>query len=120
MPIISTVTAFVSAGTTAESRIVPLNLYNEPFDVSFGLHVEASAGDTSVQCGVQHTFDNIYKEGVSAFWFDHSTVSGIDVTEAPIDGSYTEPVVALRAHIATGTAGAPVTKAILKVVQGGY
>jgi hypothetical protein len=118
MPIIAQVTATVSGGTTAVSRAVPLNMYNEPFDVSFGLTVEGSAGDDTVSVAVQHTFDNIYDSAVSAVWFNHSEVTAAIV--GTVDGSYTEPIAAIRANVGTGTAAGVQTKAILKILQTGY
>jgi hypothetical protein len=85
MPTLATVTALISGSSWASaSRIVPLNLYNKTFDVS--LYVQQStavAGGalttaSSMTWTVQHTFDNI------------------PGTPPVLDGSYTEPVFAVR------------------------
>lgn len=118
MPITAVVTAQVSAGTTAISRIVPTNIMVEDFSLAFGLTVQGSAGDATLNVAVQHTFDDIYDPAVSATWFDHSTVSGR--TPGSIDGSYTEPVRAVRVNVKTGTAAGVATRGILKLVQSGW
>ncbi len=105
MPTLATVTALISGSSWASaSRIVPLNLYNKTFDVS--LYVQQStavAGGalttaSSMTWTVQHTFDNIYDTNVSATWYDHSSLSGKARPGTPpvLDGSYTEPVFAVR------------------------
>lgn len=109
MPTLATVTALISGSSWASaSRIVPLNLYNKTFDVSLyvtqstAVSADGLTTASSMTWTVQHTFDNIYDTNVSATWYDHASLSGESGIEAytggPVakDGSYTEPVVAVR------------------------
>lgn len=96
----ATVTAVASAVASApNSRMIPTNLYNEPFDFSFGL-VFATALGSGRSIAVQHTFDNpdtaTSNTGAGLTWFDNSAVSA---ATSNVEGSYTEPVAAVRLNV---------------------
>ena len=111
------VTVTVSAAASAPaSRWIPLNLYNEPFDASFGL-VLATAAASGRTWKVQHMFDDVQDPSVTPTAFDHSTVSA---AAANVDGSYTEGVVAVRLAMAGSAATVSGQSATLTVLQTGY
>lgn len=122
MPVIASVTAHVSnRDGSAASPTAPLNLYNEPFDVGFGLTITTAFSSASApSVTVQHTFDNIMA-GASARYFDHSSVSGVSVGR-PVDGSYTEPVAGIRVVTAGSSNAANVSgqAATLRIIQSGF
>lgn len=122
MPLRSSVTAHTSGTThaSADSVWVPLNQYNEPFDVGFGVTLTTTALVSGSFYSVQHTFDDLFQANASARAFDHSAVSGANASQ---DGSYTEPVAAVRVVLrGTKASVASVSgqDATLTILQTGY
>ena len=116
MAVDAAVTARISAAAWASaSRAVPLDLLVDDFGVTFAIVLSTTIGSGRTY-DVEHTLDNIMTQGVSGRYFDHSTVSGETVAQ---DGSYTEPVRAIRLKV-NGSAAAPIGVDItMRVIQQG-
>ena len=110
------VTAHVSGAAWASaSRAVPCDIHQSDFGLTFMVTLATAIGSGRTY-DVEHTLDNVMKMGVSGRYMDHSTVSGETVAQ---DGSYTEPVAAIRLKIngcAAATSGRAFT---LRVIQQG-
>ena len=109
MPVHAKIQVNGSAGE--DSAWVPLNQYQTPFNVSFGV---TKAGTGDVEFKIQHTFDQILKNASAASIFTHA-----DVTAATgdVDGNYAFPVAAVRCHV-TAASGASTLQ--FYVMQTGY
>ena len=118
MPINAAVTARISGATWASAtQMVPLNVHAEDFGVTFAIAYSTTILGSGRTYDVEHTLDNIYQAGVSGRFYDHSTVSGETAIQ---DGSYTEPVYAIRLKI-NGSAAAPIGHDVtLRVLQTGW
>ena len=100
--------ATVSA--TGASNWIPLNQYESPFNVGFGVTVIAPGVSAAVtpDFTVQHTFVDVLGGGSAGAGeiFDHPDASG---QSSSIDGNYAFPVAAVRLNVsALATAGSVV------------
>ena len=107
MPVFSTITVNASAGQDKESAWIPLNQFETPFNVGFGVTVSGSA-----KFSVQHTFDDPFDTSVTPTAFDHSTVSG---KLAAIDGNYAFAIGAIRLAIVSASGSDSVTMIVRQV-----
>lgn len=123
MPIHAVVTISETSAVASSrfSTMVPANLYNEPFDLSFGLAF-ATAFGSGRSISVQHTLDKLdgatNTVGAGLTWYDHSAVSA---ASSNVEGSYTEPVAAVRIRT-KGSAAIVSGNHVIKfsVLQTGY
>ena len=102
MPVYVETTVAASGG----SNWIPLNQFETPFNVGFGVTVVAPAASAAITTdfSVQHTFVDLIA-GVSVGSgdiFDHSDVSG---KSASIDGNYAFPVAAVRVFVSALASG---------------
>ena len=109
MPVFAKIEVNGSAG--GDSAWVPLNQYQTPFNVAFGV---TKAGTGDVEYKIQHTFDNVLANASAASIFTHA-----DVTAATgdADGNYAYPVAAIRCHV-TAASGASTLQFYVR--QAGY
>jgi hypothetical protein len=96
----------VSKTGTGSSSVVPLDHYQSPFNVGFGVVVSGTVNYT-----VQHTFDDIFDASVTPVWFSHPTIASLAVNA---DGNYAFPVRALKVLVNSGSGTATMT-----VIQAG-
>ncbi len=89
--------------STASSWI-PLNQFQTPFNVGFGVRKHGN----DITYRVEHTFDDIFDPDVSARAFTHEDVSA---ATGDADGNYAFPVRAIRIATvsASGSAGIEMT-----------
>lgn len=100
----------VSSQTT--SAVIPLDMYQDPFNVGIGVALSAGATLTYT---VQHTFDDVQASGFNAstaVWYPHSTLAS---KSASSDGNYAYPVTAIRLNVTAYTGG----NATMTVIQAG-
>ena len=97
-------------GSGSSTNWVPLDQYQTPFAVSFGVR----ANGNNIKYTVQHTFDPVLKAGTSAVAFPHANV--VATTASLIDGNYAFPVAAVRLTLVCASAG---EFAIFQVRQAG-
>ena len=113
------VTAHVSGTTwTSASRAVPCDIHQSDFGVTFAVTLSTALGSAR-SYDVEHTLDNVMKMGVSGRYFDHSTVSGETASQ---DGSYTEPVAAIRLKVNNAKASVAAVSGLtltMRVIQQG-
>lgn len=88
------------------SSLIPLDLYQRPFNVTLVVEIVSGA----INATVQYTGDDIFNPAVTPVWFDHADL----VNEvAAANGTIISPVTAVRlANADTGTAR-------LRVLQAG-
>jgi len=91
----------VSKTGTGSSSVVPLDHYQSPFNVGFGVVVSGTVNYT-----VQHTFDDIFDASVTPVWFNHPTIASL---AANADGNYAFPVRAIRVTVNSGSGTATMT-----------
>ena len=119
MPIEAAVTAHVSGTTwTSVSRAVPMNIHAADFGASFIITLSTAIGSAR-NYDVEHTLDNVMQAGVSGRYMDHSTVSAETVAQ---DGSYTEPVAAIRLKVNNAKASVAAVSGLtvtMRVIQAG-
>jgi hypothetical protein len=96
----------VSKTGTGSSSVVPLDHYQSPFNVGFGVVVDGTVNYT-----VQHTFDDIFDASVTPVWFNHPTIASL---AANADGNYAFPVRAVKVLVNSGSGTATMT-----VIQAG-
>jgi len=96
----------VSKTGTGSSSVVPLDHYQSPFNVGFGVVVSGTVNYT-----VQHTFDDIFDASVTPVWFNHPTIASL---AANADGNYAFPVRAVKVLVNSGAGTATMT-----VIQAG-
>jgi len=96
----------VSKTGTGSSSVVPLDHYQSPFNVGFGVVVSGTVNYT-----VQHTFDDIFDASVTPVWFNHPTIASLAVNA---DGNYAFPVRAVKVLVNSGAGTATMT-----VIQAG-
>lgn len=96
----------VSKTGTGSSSVVPLDHYQSPFNVGFGVVVSGTVNYT-----VQHTFDDIFDASVTPVWFSHPTIASL---AANADGNYAFPVRAVKVLVNSGAGTATMT-----VIQAG-
>jgi hypothetical protein len=83
------------------SSAVPMDHYQSPFNVGFGVVVSGTVNYT-----VQHTFDDIFDSSVTPVWFNHPTIIG---QTANADGNYAFPVTAIKLLVNSGAGTATLT-----------
>jgi hypothetical protein len=91
----------VSKTGTGSSSTVPLDHYQSPFNVGFGVVVEGTVDYT-----IQHTFDDIFNSAITPTWFSHPTVAAL---AANADGNYAFPVRAIKILMNSGSGTATLT-----------
>ena len=91
---------------TGSSTTVPLDHYQNPFQVGIGVVVSGTVNYT-----IQHTFDDVFNSAVTPTWFSHPTLSSL---AASSDGNYAFPVRAVKILVNSGTGTATAT-----IVQAG-
>jgi hypothetical protein len=91
----------VSRTGAGSSPAAPLDHYQSPFNVGFGVVVDGVVNYT-----IQHTFDNVFDSNVTPTWFNHPTL--ISQT-ANADGNYAFPVRAVKVLVNSGAGTASVT-----------
>ena len=103
MPVYSKRASTATGSNGSASGWIPLDQFETPFNVGFGVAVQGSA-----KFSVQHTFDDVLDPSVTPVAFDHSTVSG---KLAAIDGNYAFGMAAIRIQVvsASGNDGATLT-----------
>jgi len=102
----------VSVSSQAASATIPLDTYQDPFNVSIGVVLSAGA---SLTYSVQHTFDDVYANNfdpATATWFNNS---GLTSKTTSLDGNYNMPVTAVRLNVTTYSSGT----ATMTVIQAG-
>lgn len=88
------------------SATVPLDHYQNPFQVGIGVVVSGTVNYT-----IQHTFDDIFDAAVTPTWFSHPTLASL---AANADGNYAFPIRAVKVLVNSGTGSATAT-----VIQAG-
>lgn len=96
----------VSITGVAASAPIPMDDYQNPFNVGFGVKATGT-----VTYNVEHTFDNVFDSTVSPTWFQNSTVTAQTTSK---DGNYAFGVKAIRLNVTAGTGTATLT-----VIQSG-
>lgn len=91
----------VSKQGTGSSSSVPLDHYQNPFQVGIGVVVSGTVDYT-----IQHTFDDIFDASVTPTWFSHPVLAGL---VANADGNYAFPVRAIKVLVNSGTGSATAT-----------
>lgn len=115
MPVRYEAVIIASAGTSGTATPwCPLNQYQSPFNVGFGVTVPA-AHDLVYR--VEHTFQNVVADASVAATqvFTHADVSAAAVSR---DGNYAFPVAAVRLKLTSFASGAGGPLAI-KLLQSG-
>ena len=96
-----------------------MNPWAKDFGATFAVTVSTAIG-SGRNYDVEHCLDDILTPGVSGRFFDHSTVLAETVTQ---DGSYTEPVRAIRLKINNTKASVKAVSALavtMRIIQNGY
>ena len=96
----------VSKTGTGSSAVIPLDPYQNPFNVGIGVVVSGTVNYT-----IQHTFDNVQGSSVTPTWFSHASL--VNLT-ANADGNYAFPVTAVKILVNSGAGSATAT-----IVQAG-
>lgn len=94
----------VSQTGTGSSAVVPMDIYQNPFNVGIGVKVTGTVNYT-----VQHTFDDPFAAGfdpATATWFDHTTLAA---QAANAVGNYAFAVRAVRITVNSGAGTAAMT-----------
>lgn len=102
----------VTVSSQAASAPIPLDVNQDPFNVSIGVALSAGA---TLTYSVQHTFDDVFAKNFdpsTAVWF---TNSGLSAKTTSLDGNYTLPVTAIRLNVSAFTSGS----ATMTVIQAG-
>lgn len=102
----------VTVGSQTSSAVIPLDVNQDPFNVSIGVALSAGA---TLTYSVQHTFDDVFDKNfnpANATWF---TNSGLSAKTTSSDGNYTLPVTAIRLNVSAFTSGT----ATMTVIQAG-
>jgi hypothetical protein len=115
MPVTATrsLTVSVTAVSTAvgtSSSWIPLDIFETPFNVGFGL-VHSGAGGMTFR--VEHTFDDVFDTDVTPVAFTHEDVSAATTN---IDGNYAFGIRAMRVTVVSACGSSSVS---LRVVQVG-
>lgn len=109
MPVSAIKEIAVTAGGAGDvTEWVPLDQFETPFNVSFGVTISNSG---AAVFAVEHTFDNILRADVSAVAFIHDEVSAAD---GKIDGNYAFPVRATRLAIVSVSASCNIAFRVLQ------
>jgi hypothetical protein len=102
----------LTVSSQAASKVIPLDTYQDPFNVSIGVVLSAGA---SLTYTVQHTFDDVQAANFdpsTATWFSNA---GLASKTTSLDGNYTMPVTAVRLNVTTYGSGS----ATMTVIQAG-
>ena len=102
----------VTVGAQDVSKVIPLDTYQDPFNVSIGVSL---SGGATLTYSVQHTFDDVQAAGfdpTTATWFSNS---GLSAKTTSLDGNYAFPVTAIRLNVTAYTSGT----ATMTVIQSG-
>ena len=102
----------VTVSSATVSAPIPLDTYQDPFNVSIGVVLSAGA---SLTYSVQHTFDDVYANNfnaATATWFNNS---GLTAKTTSLDGNYNMPVTAIRLNVTVHSGGS----ATMTVIQAG-
>lgn len=91
----------VSRTGAGSSPAAPLDHYQSPFNVGFGVVVSGTVNYT-----IQHTFDNVFDAAVTPTWFNHPTLIS---QAANADGNYAFPVRAVKVLVNSGSGTASMT-----------
>lgn len=109
MPVSSIKEIAVTAGGAGDTTDwVPLDQFETPLNVSFGVTISNSG---AAVFRVEHTFDNILDASVSAVSFIHEDVSAAN---GQIDGNYAFPVRAARLAIVSVSASCNIAFRVLQ------
>lgn len=106
----------VSVSSAASSAVVPLDIYNDPFNVSVAAVFSAGAAMTYT---VEHTYDDPFAatfDASTATWFPNS---GLTAKTASAEGNYVLPVRAIRLRVTAYTQGSVTMKVIQAGILGG-
>ena len=99
----------LTAASSTDSAVSPMNLNTSPFNVGFGITVTGTINYT-----VQHTFDDVFSpsfDPTTAVWFDHPTIASQSTNK---DGNYAFPVSGIRLKNNSGGG-----TAVLTLIQAG-
>ena len=102
----------VTIDSVAASAPIPLDIHQDPFNVSLGVVL---SGGASLTYSVEHTFDDVFAAGftpASATWFANS---GLGAQTTSRDGNYAFPVTAVRLNVTARVGGS----ATMTVIQAG-
>ncbi len=91
----------VSQTGVGSSATIPLNPFDNPFNVGLGVVVTGTVDYT-----IQHTFDDVQNAAVTPTWFNHSSLAALTVNA---DGNYAFPVSAVKILVNSGTGTATAT-----------
>lgn len=95
-PVVQTVSSL------ANSTPIPLDTYQDPFNVSVAAVL---SGGASLTYTVQHTFDDVFAKDFdpsTATWFNHASLASKTTSS---DGNYAFPVRAVRISVGAYTSG---------------
>jgi hypothetical protein len=98
----------VTVSSQASSAWIPVDMYQTPFNIGFGVTLSAGA---SLTYTVEHTFDDIFDPTVTPVAFSHAAVAAETTNQ---DGNYSYPVRAIRLTVSVYTNGS----AKLTILQG--
>ena len=110
MPVHAIQEVHASAGASGTSTDwIPFDVFETPFNVGFGITISNSG---AAVFRVEHTFDNVLQQGVSAVAFIHDEVSAANGT---IDGNYAFGVRAARLTVVSVSASANIAFRVQQV-----
>jgi hypothetical protein len=98
----------VTVSSQAASAWIPVDMYQTPFNIGFGVVL---SGGASLTYTVEHTFDDVFDSTVTPTAFPHASVASETTNQ---DGNYAFPVRAIRLNVSTYTSGT----ATLTILQG--
>lgn len=98
----------VTVGSQTTSAWIPVDMYQNPFSIGFGVTLSAGA---TLTYSVEHTFDDVFDSTVTPVAFAHATVAAQTAND---DGNYAFPVRAIRLNVTAYTDG----NATLTLLQG--
>ena len=91
----------VSQTGVGSSATIPLNPFDNPFNVGLGVVVTGTVDYT-----IQHTFDDVQNAAVTPTWFNHSSLAALTINS---NGNYAFPVSAIKILVNSGTGTATAT-----------
>lgn len=91
----------VSKTGTGSSAVIPVDPYQNPFQIGIGVVVSGTVNYT-----IQHTFDDVFNAEVTPTWFSHPVLVSL---AANADGNYAFPMRALKILVNSGTGTATAT-----------
>jgi len=102
----------VTVGSQTVSSPIPMDTYQDPFNVSIGVALSAGA---SLTYTVQHTFDDVFAANFdpsTAVWYSNASLATKTTSS---DGNYISPVTAVRLNVTVYSSGS----ATMTVIQAG-